>query len=84
MQVDGYEKVLEREPQNLTALEGLAQIHLQTSNVEEAIPVLEKMVEYYPERQEYAGILDIVKQQQASQQSQPETPQPETSPPESQ
>jgi len=74
MQVSGYEKVLEREPNNITALEGLAQLYLQTQNTAKAIPVLEKMVEYYPERQEYAGILEIIKQQQTSQKSPPEKP----------
>ena len=67
MRVDGYEKVLAREPKNITALEGLAQLHLQTRNTKEAIPLLEKMVEYYPERQEFASILQIVKQQESSQ-----------------
>ncbi len=75
MQVNGYEKVLEREPKNVTALEGLAQLYLQTQNTAKAIPVLEKMVEYYPERQEYAGILEIIKQRSSSQESTPEAPQ---------
>ncbi len=73
MQVRGYEKVLEREPQNLTALQGLAQIHLQTRNTEKAIAVLEQLVEYYPEQPEYAGILQILKQQQATPEAEPET-----------
>ena len=68
IQARGYEKVLEREPKNITALQGLAQIYLQTGNTEKAIPTLEKLVEYYPEQKEFAGILQIVKQQQASQQ----------------
>lgn len=63
MRIDGYEKVLAREPQNITALEGLAQLHLQTGNTDQAIPVLEAMVEYYPERQEFSSILQVVKQQ---------------------
>lgn len=71
IQARGYEKVLEREPKNATALQGLAQIYLQTGNPEKAIPALEKLVEYYPEQQEYAGILQIIKQQQASQPKEP-------------
>ncbi|MEM8831788.1 MAG: tetratricopeptide repeat protein [Cyanobacteria bacterium P01_G01_bin.19] len=63
MRVSGYEKVLEREPKNITALEGLAQLYLQTRNTEKAIATLEQLVEYYPERQEFASILQIVKQQ---------------------
>ena len=71
-QISGYQKVLEREPQNVAALEGLAQIYLQT-DPKQAIPTLEKLVEYYPEQQQYAGILEIVKQQEASQ-SKPNRP----------
>lgn len=67
LQKSGYEKVLEREPSNITALEGLTQIYLQTGQAEKAIPTLEKLVEYYPEQQQYAGILQIVKQQSANQ-----------------
>lgn len=61
-QVSGYEKVLEREPQNVTALEGLALIYLKT-DPKKAIPTLEKLVQYYPQRQEYAVVLKQVKQQ---------------------
>lgn len=77
MQVEGYEKVLAREPKNITALEGLTQIYLQTNNIAKAVPLLEKMVKYYPERQEFAGILQIIKQQEAIQKAapvQPKTP----------
>lgn len=64
LQIDGYEKVLEREPKNVTALEGLAQIYIQTGDPKQAIPTLEKLVKYYPEQPEYAGILDLIKQQE--------------------
>jgi len=78
LQVTGYEKVLEREPTNATALEGLALIYLQTGDSEKAIPTLEKLVEYYPERQQYAGILEGIKQQEANPpaatEAQPEAP----------
>ena len=74
MQVNGYQKVLEREPKNITALQGLAQIYLQTGNPEKAIPALEKLVEYYPEQKEYASILQIIKQQEASQPKEPTEP----------
>ena len=80
VQVSGYEKVLEREPQNVTALEGLAQIYLQTGDPKRAIPALEKLVEYYPEQPEYAGILEIIKQQEANAPTAEET-QPEATPP---
>ncbi|MEN9566236.1 MAG: hypothetical protein RLZZ69_1432 [Cyanobacteriota bacterium] len=70
LQVTGYEKVLEREPKNVTALEGLAQIYIQT-NPKKAIPTLEKLVQYYPEQQQYAGILQIIKQREAKPTSAP-------------
>ena len=67
LQARGYEKVLEREPRNVAALEGLAQIYLQTGDPKKAIPTLEKLVEYYPEQPQYAGILELIKQQEANQ-----------------
>ncbi len=67
MQISGYEKVLEREPKNATALQGLAQIYLQTGKIEKAVPVIEKLVAYYPDQPEYAGVLQVIKQQQAQQ-----------------
>ena len=73
-QISGYEKVLEREPQNVTALEGLAQIYLQTGDPKQAIPTLEKLVEYYPEQQQYAGILEIIEQQEAGRSNTAEEP----------
>ena len=79
VQVSGYEKVLEREPKNVTALEGLAQIYLQ-SDPKKAIPTLEKLVEYYPEQPQYAGILEIIKQQEANQPNTNQT-KPEATPP---
>lgn len=66
LQVRGYEKVLEREPSNLTALEGLTQIYLQTGNKEKSIITLEKLVKYYPEQPQYAEALKEVKQQNVS------------------
>ena len=77
LQASGYEKVLAREPKNIAALEGLAQIYLQTGNPEKAIPALEKLVEYYPERQEYASVLELVKQGQVNQSAVEEQPQAE-------
>jgi cytochrome c-type biogenesis protein CcmH/NrfG len=73
LQVTGYEKVLEREPKNVTALEGLAQIYIQT-NPKKAIPTLEKLVQYYPEQKQYAGILNLIKQQEAKPKAPPEAP----------
>jgi len=80
IQVDGYEKVLEREPENTTALEGLTMIYLQTGEPKKAIPTLEKLAEYYPEQPQYATLLEGLKQQEANTpatEAQPETPAPE-------
>ena len=79
IQVDGYEKVLEREPKNTTALEGLAMIYLQTGESKKAIPALEKLVEYYPEQPQYAAVLEGLKQQEANPPAASEA-QPETTP----
>lgn len=67
LQASGYEKVLEREPSNLTALEGLMQIYLQTGNREKAVLTLEKLVKHYPEQSQYAEILKEFKQREAAQ-----------------
>jgi outer membrane protein assembly factor BamD (BamD/ComL family) len=69
-QVSGYEQVLKREPKNETALQGLsqiAQLYLQTGKTEKAIPVIETLVKHYPEKPEYAKVLQAIKQQQAQQ-----------------
>ncbi|PSB06538.1 tetratricopeptide repeat-containing protein [Pleurocapsa sp. CCALA 161] len=73
LQVTGYEKVLEREPKNVTALEGLAQIYIQT-DPQKAIPSLEKLAQYYPEQKQYAGILKLIKQQEAKSSATPKAP----------
>ena len=66
LQISGYEKVLEREPDNFTALQSLAQIYLQAGDTTKAVPVLEKIVKYYPEQKEIAAILQVIKQQEAT------------------
>jgi predicted Zn-dependent protease len=67
IRASGYEKVLEREPKNFTALSGLAEIYFQTGNIEKAIPPLEKLAEYYPEQPQFAALLAEIKKQQANQ-----------------
>ena len=56
-QARGYAKVLEREPENPTALTGLLQISLQTGDLDSAIAPLKKLIELYPEKTELASLL---------------------------
>lgn len=60
---DGYQKVLEREPNNPTALQGLAEIRLKMGDLPGAIPPLEKLVQLYPQETKLKGLLDAIKQQ---------------------
>lgn len=59
----GYEKVLEREPNNPTALQGLAEIRLKMNDLKGAIAPMEKLVQLYPQETKLKGLLDAIKQQ---------------------
>ncbi|MEG4285601.1 tetratricopeptide repeat protein [Microcoleus sp. A006_D1] len=56
-----YETVLRREPQNQTALEGLANVRLEMNNKLGAIEPLEKLVKLNPGRSDYQALLGQAK-----------------------
>ena len=59
----GYQKVLEREPDNDTALNGLLKIRLQQKDITAAIAPLERLAQLHPEQTEYGTLLAQAKQQ---------------------
>ncbi|HEY9648843.1 MAG TPA: tetratricopeptide repeat protein [Chroococcidiopsis sp.] len=62
-QIRGYELVLKREPDNTTALEGLANAQLSSNNPQGAIAPLEKLVTLNPDNPTYANQLADAKKQ---------------------
>ena len=62
-EASGYQKVLEREPDNNTALSGLLRIKLQQKDISGAIAPLEKLANLNPEQTEYGVLLAQAKQQ---------------------
>ena len=50
-QARGYEKVLQREPENQTALQGLVEIRLQMNDFERIVEPLETLIRLNPEQE---------------------------------
>ena len=69
----GYAKVLEREPNNTTALIGLLQTSLQIGDLQTAIAPLKKLIELYPERTDFTNLLAEIEKELAQQSPQTTT-----------
>ncbi len=59
----GYQKVLEREPNNSNALRGLLEVRLKQKDIKGAVEPLEKLAQIHPEQREYGILLAQAKQQ---------------------
>lgn len=57
----GYELVLEREPNNQVALEGLVNVRLKMGEADKAMVSLEKLIKLNPGREDYKTLLEDVK-----------------------
>ncbi len=61
-QVKGYELVLQREPDNQLALQGLVQARLQMKDFQGAVEPMEKLVKLNPNNAQYKALLAGIKQ----------------------
>lgn len=61
-ELEGYQLVLEKEPDNRFALEKLVQIQLQLGNLKEALPLMERLIKIEPENERYQEALALIKQ----------------------
>ncbi|XPM52661.2 MAG: tetratricopeptide repeat protein [Leptolyngbya sp. IPPAS B-1204] len=61
-QAKGYELVLQREPDNQTALRGLVETRIQQGKLEELLPPLQKLADLNPDQPDYTVLLAQTKQ----------------------
>ncbi|KPQ36850.1 MAG: Tetratricopeptide repeat [Phormidesmis priestleyi Ana] len=61
--IDGYKAVLEREPDNQTALAGIIEAQIELGDLEGAVKPLERLAELNPNTPEYSILLAQTKQQ---------------------
>ncbi|MDJ0649520.1 MAG: tetratricopeptide repeat protein [Xenococcaceae cyanobacterium MO_188.B19] len=66
-QIIGYEKLLEKEPENTTILTNLIRIKLEMGDLEGAVAPLTKLAKLQPERTELVAILKEIETKLAEQ-----------------
>lgn len=58
----GYERVVQREPENQFALQKLVEIRLQMNDLQGAVAPMEKLVKLNPDNAQYKALLEGIKQ----------------------
>lgn len=71
VQVKGYQKVLEREPNNPIALQGLVETNLKLKDFKSAVEPMKKLVQLNPNNTQYKELLAAIENK--ANQPQPET-----------